>query len=254
MSIKTPNWLEEPVFSLTSDVDWASEYCISEFLHTVTDFGVVPTVFATHKSDVLNHFHGREEIELGVHPNFLPGSSHGSDVCSVVTHMFELVPNAVCFRSHHFVDSTGITSAMTKKGVKFDSNLCLYLQPNLIPLHHASGILRFPVFWEDDLHWHRRGSWCFEEYQHFFVTPGLKVLNVHPFMFTLNISDGNFYVKAKSHIPSLTEEEATRMRNRSDGVRTFVTRLLESLINSGHRFFTLGEIYDSYRSQAAHDS
>ena len=48
---------------------------------------------------------------------------------------------------------------LAARGVKYDSNVCLYLQPDLAPLHHWTGIVRFPVFWEDDIHWLRGGAW-----------------------------------------------------------------------------------------------
>ncbi len=254
LSPKTHQWSEEPVFSLTSDVDWASDYCLTDLFSTAKDFGIVPTVFSTHRSSVLDEFHDRKDIEVGVHPNFLPGSSHGNDVNSVIGHVFNLVPNAICFRSHCFVDSTEITSLMGTMGVKFDSNICLYFQPNLSPLHHWSGILRFPVFWEDDVHWHRSSSWRFEEYRHFFFTPGLKVLNIHPFFFALNIPNAEFYSKVKPHIPTLTEEQAKMIQNRGDGCRTFVMKLLDSVFTSGYKFVSLSEIYDSYGSQVSHES
>ena len=82
----------------------------------------------------------------------------------------------------------------------------------------------------------------------------MKVLNIHPFIFALNIPNAKFYTKVKSHIPTLTEEAVKKMRNRSDGSHTFVIKLLESLIKSGYKFVSLGEIYDSYQSQAAHGS
>ena len=99
--------MNEPVFAVTADLDWASEYCVQQLLDALDAHGVVPTVFATHASDVLRDRAARGLAEVGVHPNFLPGSSHGDDIAAVVDHVFGLVPGAVVSRSHHFVDGTG---------------------------------------------------------------------------------------------------------------------------------------------------
>jgi len=41
---------------------------------------------------------------------------------------------------------------MADRGFRYDSNLCAFLQTGLVPLRTATRIIRFPVFWEDDVH------------------------------------------------------------------------------------------------------
>jgi hypothetical protein len=232
------------MFVVTSDVDWASEFCVRDLLDALGQRGVRPTVFATHSSDFLAHAASEGRAELGVHPNFLPGSTHGQSVDAVIEHMFQLVPGAPCFRSHSFVDGSQITDRMAARGVAYDSNLCLYLQPDLKPLFHWSGIWRFPVFWEDDVHWRRGGDWSFARYEDLFFTPGLKIINVHPFNFALNAASDGFYQAHKGHCTSLTDSRARQLRWLGAGTRTFVLSLIDAVLSQGHRFYTLGELYE----------
>lgn len=120
--------INTPIFCITSDVDWASEYCIEEFIKIITSYGIKPTLFATHESAIIKKFISEGKIECGIHPNFLHGSSHGSDYLSIIDNMFSMYPDAKTFRSHSFFDSTPIIQEMTKRGLRYDSNICLYLQ------------------------------------------------------------------------------------------------------------------------------
>jgi SAM-dependent methyltransferase len=235
----------ETLFCLTSDLDWASEFCIEDLLGFATELGLHPTIFATHQSGVVSGYRVDGLVDVAIHPNFLPGSSHGADEASVIGHMFDLVPDAETFRSHCFVDSTGIVRQMLERGISYDSNLCLHLQPGLVPLHHGTGILRFPVFWEDDCHWDLTGGdWNVDRWLDRFLTPGLKILNVHPFAFAANITSTEHYRGAKSLITSLSARSAAAdVRHSGPGTRTFVTTLVCALLDAGARFYSLKELY-----------
>jgi hypothetical protein len=173
MSMANSVDLSGPVFALTADVDWASEFAIADFLETVSAFGVKPTIFVTHSSAVIDTAKAEGRIDVGWHPNFLPGSSHGSDVKSVIDYVSALAPDARCYRSHWFFDHTGVSRQMWERGIRFDSNLCLYLQEGLVPLQHGLGLVRFPVFWEDEIHFEQSTSWKFADHSVHFVSPGL---------------------------------------------------------------------------------
>lgn len=238
------HWKEQPVFIMTSDVDWASEYCINDFLSTITNLNIRPTVFVTHESNVISKFQEQDLIDIGVHPNFREGSSHGSTMKQVINTVFDMVPTAETFRSHAFYDSYDIAKAMKQRGIRYDSNLCLYLQSDLVPLKHCAGITRYPVFWEDDVHWENEGSWNFSEIEKEFFSPGLKVINVHPFMFTLNSPNQLFYDNVKPHVESLNETMAEEVRFSGLGVRSFVLEMIKEVHERGHYFLSLKEVYN----------
>jgi ubiquinone/menaquinone biosynthesis C-methylase UbiE len=234
-----------PLFCLTSDVDWASDYAIGELLRFAGSVGIAPTVFATHPTTAL-----QDRVEVGIHPNFLPGSTHGSDPSSVIDNMLAAYPRARASRSHHFVDSSDISHRMFERGLLYDSNLCLHLQDGIVPLRMGSGPIRFPVFWEDDVHWSmEHGDWSVERYLERFTTHGLKILNIHPFFFAANIPGQEFYEKVKHHIKTLSAETVREVRYDGPGVRTFAEALLKELRNRGFQFHTLHQLYEMTCSQ-----
>jgi len=132
--------INAPLFVLTSDTDWASEACIQDVAALAERFRIKPVFFATHQSDTLARLQRDGAADVGVHPNFRPGSTHGADVETVIDHVFRLYPGARSYRCHGFVDSFEIAERMRERGVVHDSNLCLDMQADIRPLHHALDI------------------------------------------------------------------------------------------------------------------
>src|SRR5262245_44573518 len=126
--------IHEPVYCITSDINWASPYCITDFISLFQSFGITPTLFATHDSPEVREFNAAHPDDVNIHPNFRSGSTHGKDHMSVIDHMLKLYPDSKAFRSHAFYDGTDILQEMSRREIKYDSNLCLYLQPNIVPL------------------------------------------------------------------------------------------------------------------------
>lgn len=237
-----PDWNKEPVFVLTSDIDWASEFAIAGLLNFARARDIHPTLFVTHPSPEIDRAAVAGEIDRGIHPNFLPGSSHGADPDAVIACCMALAPGTRLWRSHAYVDGTYVALKLHQAGIRIDSNLCLYMQRGLSPLDHWVGIRRFPVFWEDDVHWHRGGSWDFARYREDFFSPGLKVVNVHPFIFALNLPDEAAYRSAKVRIPDLEAESAASLRWNGAGPATFLAALDVAIRDSGRRWWSLGEL------------
>lgn len=249
MPCHSPCHLTEPVFVLTSDVDWASEDCLSIFMDTVESAGIVPMIFATHRSSILEAALRSGRAEVGLHPNFLPGSTHGATPDEVVSHLCGLFPDARAFRSHSYVESSRLCLKLRQAGFAFDSNLCLQGQPGLVPMHHWTGLIRYPVFWEDDIHWLRNGHWDFAGQEEAFFTPGLKIINVHPFNLALNIPDQDRYDRARSMVATLTADQARALAFTSQGTATFLADLIAAVRQRGYRFHSLSFIHDRYVSQ-----
>ena len=68
---------------LTFDIDWAPDWIIEEVL-TILDLKKVKgTFFITHETP-LNREIALRGHNLGIHPNFLPGSSHGKNVFEII--------------------------------------------------------------------------------------------------------------------------------------------------------------------------
>ena len=231
-----------PVFAVSCDVDWASEDCIALLLDSIAGFGIVPTVFATHASPVLAAAAAAGTIEAAIHPNFLAGSSHGTAPEEVIDTVLGFAPRARGSRSHAYSDSTRIATALAARGIAYDSSPVCPLQARLEPLFHWSGIVRLPVFWEDDVHWLRQESWDFEPYRQAFATPGLKIVDVHPFFFALNAPGAAFYESHKHRIKTLDRATAASVRHPGPGCAEFFLRICDAM--QGAVIRTLGEICD----------
>jgi hypothetical protein len=226
---------------LSSDLDWASEFCIENFLSIAERFSIKPTVFVTHASAAVQKASDEGRVELGVHPNFHQPSTHGDTIGSILDHVRALAPEATAVRSHRHFSPPGIENELLRRGLRIDSNTCRHLQPGLAPVELADGLLRLPVFFEDDIHWSQGGAWNFDACAGPFFSPGLKVLNFHPFFVALNVPDGEFYLRHKHHIPSLRADEAARLRHDGPGTATFLIDTIRNIQAGGHMFVTLGE-------------
>jgi hypothetical protein len=232
-------------FVLTADLDWASDYCVEHFLGIAARFSVTPTLFVTHDSPVVRAAAAEGRAELAIHPNFLEGSTHGSDPASVIAHVLRLVPNAREVRCHRFLDNAAIQRALVEHGLRVDSNACRHLERGIGPERLASGLLRLPVFFEDDVHWNRGLAWNFKSYESDFFSSGLKVLNFHPFFTTLNVPDADFYARHKRLIETLTADEAAALRQRGPGAETFLMECLGAILAAGHRFLSLAQMVEA---------
>lgn len=232
-----------PVYCLTMDVDWASEYAIAATLADIRGRSIRPTVFATHPSQELARAAAAGEIELAIHPNFLPGSTQGESPEDVIDYVFKLVPGAISFRSHCYMENTNIMRLLAQRGIKFDSNFCSFLEPHLLPIRHFTGIWRFPVFWEDDVHWMLGAPWDAGAFRTAFFSPGLKIFNIHPHYYSLNCPSAMFHAKAKPYTRIMDEEQAETLRHTGPGSATFLNDVLDGLV-IGHSFHTLGELFD----------
>lgn len=237
--------INQPIYCITSDIDWASSFCIEDFMKLVGTFGITPTLFATHDTPLIKRFSETNPNDVGIHPNFKANSTHGKDYISVINHIFGIYPNAKTFRSHSFYDSSDILHEMSRRGIKYDSNLCLHLQPNIVPLRMGTiDITRFPVFWEDDCHYTRGdGDWQLSNYLDTFTSPGLKIINVHPFLISANIPSAEYYSNVKEHTTTLSEQDLNKIRYDGPGVRSFFIDLIKFLKSQNQRFYTLNELF-----------
>jgi hypothetical protein len=229
-------------FVLTSDLDWASEHCIEHFLEVAARFSIKPALFVTHESAAVRRASAEGRVELGVHPNFLPGSTQGNNVDEVMDHVLHLVPKPIAVRCHRYFWNEQIAATFAARGLQLDSNDCAHLKRDLKPIALLNNSLRLPVFFEDDVHWTRGHSWRFEEFAADFFSAGLKVLNFHPFFVTLNVPDAAFYAQHKSQIQGLTSGKAARMRHCGAGAGTFLTDAATAILDRGHRFVALSEL------------
>jgi hypothetical protein len=233
-------------FALTSDLDWSSEHCVESLLAIAERFSIKPTIFVTHKSAAVRQAARDGRVELGIHPNFLPGSTHGDSIEAIIAHVLALAPEATAVRCHRHFTSPEIERALAAHGLRIDGNTHHHLARGLAPITLPSGLLRLAVFFEDDCHWVQHETWRFRDHAAEFFRPGLKVLNFHPFLIALNAPTDAFYLRHKRHIQTLTAADARQFRHAGEGAATFLLEAIRAIKEAGHRFVTLAEMADGF--------
>jgi SAM-dependent methyltransferase len=229
-----------PVFCFGSDTDWHSEQTIDLLLENCAEQSAKITVFATHASATLGKT--RDLVEIALHPNFLPESTHGRTVDEVIQHVFDLFPSAKTYRSHSYFDNQHITQKMAERGIRYDANLCLYRQAELRPLRHCHIDWRFPSWLDDNVHWYHNGSWRLADLIHELEKPGLKLINIHPASFALNLPNFPAYQRLKASLGNADQDFIAANCCTGHGPRSFLNELLHWL-RDRHPTYHLSQLY-----------
>jgi hypothetical protein len=163
---------------LTLDVDWAPDALVDAVASRLVAAGAPATWFVTHASPALERLRARPDLfELGIHPNFRPGSSHGETPAEVLDHVMALVPEALSSRAHGVVQSGELLHELVRRTpVRIDSTTFLPDLPDapLVTQRTPYGdLLRVPFTWSDD---HEPLS----PWDRYLGEPGLKVVLFHP--------------------------------------------------------------------------
>jgi hypothetical protein len=179
-----PRWgdaWDEPVYVLTADQDWAPAWASERLLDTAAAHQLPLHVFRTNPCPVLDGAFAAGRITQGWHPNFLPGSSHGDSPEAVVAYCRTHFAACRTARAHCFMEHTMAWDVLAAAGIVADSQLPTYFQDGLVPLLHASGIWRLPVYFEDDIFFrYFPDELSLRQLDATLFGPGLKILNFHP--------------------------------------------------------------------------
>lgn len=236
---------------MTSDVDWASEDAIRIQQSILERYEVHATYFLTHESAYLRALADSGRIDTGIHPNFLPGSSHGESFDEVIDCVTKLAPTARCFRSHRYFDVTDVTHRLVDRGFLYDSNVCTNLQPGIAPMRHESGLIRFPTFYEDGTQMYTPRGWVFTRFADLFKSPGLKVIGIHPMVTALNVTNPARWAELKRLYPperwiQIGASDLDRERSAEIGPAVFLEQLLRMIRKEGLPLMTLDQLYQQF--------
>jgi hypothetical protein len=179
-------------FCLTADQDWAPEWAMEFFMAWVRGLEIPLHVFTTNESRALAESAGRDGTTVGWHPNFGTPSSHGATPRDVVSHMQGLAPKARTFRTHGFAESYQALAALAEAGHRVESQFPTRFSAGITPLLHATGLVRLPVWFEDDI-WMREPVDADRRIEASIDSPGLKILNLHPIHIALNSPNYAYY-------------------------------------------------------------
>jgi hypothetical protein len=240
---------------LTLDIDWAPDCAIDWIARTLVQREVRATWFVTHLSPAVERLRECPDLfELGIHPNFLAGSSHGSTPVAVLNHCMELVPEASSLRTHALVQSTPILAqVMSETPITADVSLFLPYAPSLRPVEYRVGgqaLLRLPYFWEDDDEMQQTTpNWRLSSL--LAIGPGLKVFDFHPIHVYMNGADMAPYRRLRSHVPRLQDAGEADVRGlvrSGQGTRSLFLELVEHLSQPGEASLRVRDVVARFRA------
>ena len=224
---------------LTFDLDWAPPWATAYLCDLLVTHGLRGTFFVTHDCPALPRLRASGCAELGWHPNFLPGSSHGATVEAVLDTMSRLVPEAVGARAHTLMRGTPLLLAYRERGLRYDAADIHDGVAGLEPFVSWTGLTRLPIWFEDDVQLQRGLPMQLDSLD--VDRPGLKIANFHPVLVALNAADLEGYgaLKAALRADGTPLTEATEadfapfVERQRPGARDLLTSLTRHL--SDHR-------------------
>jgi len=186
--------------AVTVDVDWAPDFAIDYTASLIHSLKITSTWFMTHRSPACEKLVFSPNIEVGIHPNFLQGSTQGKTPDQVMDNLMLAFPSAKSVRTHAMVYSASIARLFAMLGFVIDSSTYLggmeNIQPLLIKYDPENAIVRMPYYWSDDGEVSYGLGWKDPE-----NIPGLKILCFHPLHIFLNTDCPETYLNYKNHFP-----------------------------------------------------
>jgi len=224
--------------AITIDLDWAPDYMIEPMAETLIQRDVRATWLITHISSAVDALrHHPDLFELGIHPNFHPGSSHGKTPQEVIDHCMGLVPSARCVRTHGLLQSTLLLRELGRhEGLHIDLSLFLRRCKNATSSrfeYRDAHLLRLPHIWEDDMEMVCTDpDWLIDP---ILRLDGLKVLAFHPVHVYLNCPNGTTYqvFKRRRSPGSEAASVARQLRKTGYGPATMFEQAVDYLMNRG---------------------
>jgi ubiquinone/menaquinone biosynthesis C-methylase UbiE len=222
---------------LTFDVDWAPDYMIDFTADILRAANVRSTWFVTHESPALGRLRRHPELfELGIHPNFLPGSSHGDNPRRVLESCLAIVPEAQSFRTHSLVQSTPLLcEVMQSTELTIEASLFLPGQTAAQPFRFewdGHALLRVPFHWEDD---HEMAS-AAPRWEAGSGKRSGEIFNFHPIHVFLNSRDMSAYAGLKArfgHVTEIDRQSAEAAVQPGAGTQTLFIELVEKIRGTG---------------------
>lgn len=215
-------------------------------------YAAAATIFVTHNSPLLKSAMSKPNLfEFGVHPNFLPRSSHGNSMEEILDYCLEMVPGAVSVRTHGLYQSSPYLLMAAQKGLINEVSTLLPLHKNLYPVivpYTTSPLLRtikIPYFWEDDV-MHKFSDWDWDRQ----VDGGdIEIYDFHPIHVALNSLDDAAYCALKGRLEGQALDQVSYdtvkdlINNSTSGTRTYLERLLEEKRGD---FMTIAQLAENY--------
>jgi hypothetical protein len=245
--------------ALTLDLDWAPDFTINFVAERLIMRQVRATWFVTHLSPAIERLRRYPDLfELGIHPNFLPGSTHGDTPEAVLRHCMALVPEATSMRTHAlFQSSPLLEQILIQTAITTDVSLFLPYTPSLRPVEYqwrGRTLLRIPFYWEDCFEMERAvPSWHLSPL--LATAEGLKVFSFHPVHVYLNSSEIETYRALKKRIYRQSEATQADMNSyvqTGKGARMLFMELIEHITSGAiQQSLCMRDIYKRWQEEKA---
>lgn len=227
--------IEKPVIVFSLDCDWAKDEVLEWALKLFKDNGLPVTVFATHKTDLLLGTQS-DALEVGIHPDFYNKDNHRE----IIKDLLNIYPDAKGVRSHCLFEYADLMNIYKDHDLAWDSSQLLYLHPHLSPYRHPSGLVRLPIFWEDDDYFSCGPDWKVEKLG--LERPGVKCFDFHPVHLCLNTFAPEQYVFAKERQFSSRAVEEAAYKGSDKGTLAFFHKISDYVKKNNLSVSTLGEV------------
>lgn len=232
------NAINAPRYCLTLDTDWVPPFVLDDVLALLGQTPVKATIFRTspYPMPVLAN------VDWGIHPNILAGSSHGDTPKACIEAVCAMTPPNTskirASRTHSFAWCTGCPGWLRAHGITHDASVYRPGERDLVPFMD-NGLIRVPSWWGDRAYLSSGGN-AARFAPPGLETPGLKVLLFHPIHIYLNNPNLDAWRVAFPSRPlfSLTAEELAPFRCSGDGARTVFLSALEFLSKRETGFIT----------------
>lgn len=203
--------ITQPVITL--DIDWAPDYAIDFAANLLIEAQVRATWFVTHDSPAVRRLSEHPNLfELGIHPNFLSGTTHGKTESEILSHCMGLVPHAHVLRTHGLVQTSNLLEKIINETpITVDASLFLPhaagLEPVVYYWEDGKQLVRLPYMWEDDFEMARPNR-VWDLGRLIDRGKGLMIMNFHPIHVFLNSASLTPYrlVRALGCLKDLPED------------------------------------------------
>ncbi len=245
----------ETVFAIVLDVDWAPDFVIDETAALLKELGIRASWFLTHASLAIERLRDHPDFELGIHPNFLEGSTQGASEEKIIDYCLKIVPHAVSMRTHAYFQHSLLFNTINRTtNIENDASVFMPLTRDLHPSRYWTGgryINRFPVFWEDDNEL-KKPEPDINFAPNLVDSPGLKIFAFHPMLLTLNSASIQKYHVLKNDFRNFNElnHESIQpyVNNKERGIKDFLENLADYVNRTSH-FHLIRELTRLYEEK-----
>lgn len=218
---------------ITFDVDWAPDWVCFEVSELLEKYQVPSTWFVTHPSDHVRYMLDRPHLyEVGIHPNFLPNSSHGSSFEAVFDYFRQFVPCARVMRTHSVFQSGPLLNFVARTTqILADSSILLRGCSGIYPFKLDFGgapLTRLPFCWADDNEVYAYSpQWNSEAV---LEAVGFRVLAFHPMHVVLNSRRPEQYTGLRgvtsNDVSQACRDQVQSFRHDGFGTHSFLSEVL----------------------------